>query len=189
MEPFSLAVLLIAFLKSAVSSAGGEIGKAAGQRIAQELFPAVEGTGDEAALVALAEGTAPPAAEQRLQQHVAARVSQDPAYGQQLQGSLNQALHDAPGLADLLPTSVQQLFGLSDQQTVAQRGRCPVGGELLFMPSYFDGQGNPLSRAPLASFFAFPRSAWAQCRRGHRWPVFAVGGRAQGGLLGRLLGR
>jgi hypothetical protein len=188
-EPFSLAFLAIAFLKAAVAGAGGAIGKAAGDRVSQALFPAVQGTGQEVALGAVASGTAPPAVEQELQQQVTSRVSQDPAYGQQLQASLNHALREAPGIADLLPTAVQQLFGLSDEQTVAQRGKCPVGGELLFLPSYFDGQGNALSRAPLGGFFSFPRSAWAQCRRGHRWPVFAVGGRPQGGLLGRLIGR
>jgi hypothetical protein len=188
-EPFSLAILAIAFLKSAFSSAGTEVGKAAGQRIGQALFPAVEGTGKEGALEAVASGAAPSSVEQELEQHIAAKVSQDPAYGQQLQSTLNQTLHDAPGLADLLPNAAQQLFGLSDQQARAQRGRCPVGGELLFMPSFFDGAGRQLSRAPLGSFFSFPRSAWAQCRRGHKWPVFAVGGQQKSGLLGGLFGR
>jgi hypothetical protein len=177
MEPFGLAVLAIAFLKSAFSSAGDEVGKAAGQRIAQALFPAVQGTSDEGTLVAMAQGTAQPAAEQRIQQHVVSRASNDPAYGTQLQDSLNQALREAPGLADALPAAAQKLFGLSNEQTAAQRGKCPIGGEMLIFPSYFDGQGNPLSIAPLGSFFSFPRSAWARCRRGHTWSVFAAGGR------------
>lgn len=181
MEPFSLAILAIAFLKSAFSSAGTEVGKAAGQRIGEVLFPAVQGTSQEVTLKAVAAGTAPPATEQHLAEHLAEKVRQDPAYAQRLQSTLDETVREAPSLADLLPNAVQQLFGLSEEQAVAQRGRCPVGGEMLLLPSYFDGAGRQLARAPLGGFFSFPRSAWAQCRRGHRWQVFAVGGRGHSG--------
>ncbi len=187
LEPLSLAVLAIAFLKSAVSSAGSEVGKAAGVRIGEMLFPRADAQGQQS-LAAVADGRASPQQEEVATQVVAAEVQRDPVLGQQLQTTINEAVQADPSLADLLPGAAQALFGLSDAQRMAQRSRCPIGGERLWVPpSYFDGQGRALSA--FRSFSSYPPSTWAQCRQGHRWAVFAAGGPASGGLVRRLLGR
>jgi hypothetical protein len=188
MEPFSLAILVVAFLKSFASSAGSEVGKAAGAKLGELVFPKIAGTSEEQAVSSVAQGQATPEQEQVAQTAVASAIAQDPALGTEIQTTINQAVAADPGLADLLPSAAQALFGLSDAQRAVQRDRCPVGGEHLWgRVSYFDGQGQPLSR--FQSFSSYPRSAWGQCRQGHRWAVFAAGGQVKMGLLSRLFGR
>ena len=174
MDPISIAAIVTAFLTAAVTSAG----QSAGSQVVDLIFNKFEQSGKQETLqpVVQAQGKVSEADKEQLQTALATDIENDPPFGEQVIDAVNTGLAQRPSLADAITHVVGNWWGLSPQQELAQKGRCPIGGEILIFPRYFNADGTEIRRGAFNTrgFGGLPRSTIAGCRRGHRWPVFAI---------------
>lgn len=165
-----LSLLAAAFFMAIVNNAGSVIGNAIGSRVVEVI--GLGGAGQS---------------EQSVARVVQARFASHPEAVQEVMSAVDHDARNDPRLVASVeathPELVRRFFGLSSQQAKAQKNRCPVGGEWMLMPRYFSGTGAPIRGRALISFSSmkqsmkqWSRSAYAQCSRGHRWPVFELTG-------------
>lgn len=173
METF-LAVLVVEMIKAAAGSFGKELGSRAGSRMTDTIWPKFEVSGKQEVLSPLLEGRGAPSDERQVNDHLAAEMRRDPTFKSEVIKAVNAECRNQPDLVSLFLSVPEQLFGWSPEQKKAQRGRCPVGNELLILPSYYNADGTPILGGVWQWWSQFPRTAVAKCRRGHRWPVFAI---------------
>lgn len=166
MDPLSLAALAAAFFGAVASGAGEVVGKEVGSRVAEWIGVRFPSTPDEAAV----------------ERELADEFKREPTATIEVRKAIDEDARADPLLVAAVearrPGLLQMTFGLSPEQARAQRGRCPVGGEWLWTPKYYNGNGEQIRGGGLLTFGAMrkvSRSAYAICGKGHRWPVFAVG--------------
>ena len=186
MDPITLGALVSGFLTAAVSA----MGSAAGTRVFEAIFPKVGSAVGPQAVAAYSEGPSRPTSddELRLRSALTQQMQQSPGMIRTVTDALNQDLRANPRQAAAAMAVVERadrsllerVLDISSEQARAQRGKCPVGGEFMFRPpTYFKGDGSPMPGAPFITFGRMKResmSAFAECRKGHQWPVFSVPG-------------
>lgn len=174
MDPFTLATIATVFLTAAATSAGQSVGT----RVVDLVFKRFELSGKQQALQPFGQPASAPseAARAEVQADLTKEIEQDPAFGAQVVEAVNAELQERPELADAITDLVGDWWGLSQAQKRARRGRCPVGGEILIFPTYLNSDGTEIPGAAfnVRSFSGLPPSTIAECRQGHRWPVFAI---------------
>jgi Flp pilus assembly protein TadD len=120
MEPFSLAIIAATLLKSFADAALGEVGRAAGKQVGDLLFPRTEGTPEQMALSAVAQGRATSSQEVMARLVIQEEVERDPALAQRLEETIRQAVKADPSLARLFPIEPHDVE--ADLRRAAQRG-------------------------------------------------------------------
>jgi len=169
-----IATLVLELFKAAIGAFGKELGSSAGSRVAATIWPKFEASSKQAVLKPILEGRGTKTNEQQVRTHLAAEMTKDPTFKSEVIAAVNAECRDQPTLVSLFVSLPEQLFGWSPEQKKAQRRRCPVGNELLIFPSYYNADGTPIPGGTFKWWSQFPRTAIAECRRGHRWPVFAL---------------
>jgi len=175
MDPFSIAAIGMTFLTAAAAGAG----QSAGSNVMDLVFKRFEASGEQETFqrIVKTQGKIPEAVKEQAQTDLAVEIEKDPAFGAQVVEAVNADLTQRPDLADYITHVVGNWWDLSPQQERAQRSKCPIGGETLWTsPRYLGPDGTEIEGAAFNLFSALPRSAMAECRRGHQWPVFAIKG-------------
>lgn len=174
MNPLTIANIVTLFLTAATTSAG----TSAGTNLINLLFKRFERSGKQEARQSVEEIQKKPfeADKEPLRIAVATEAEKDPTFGGQVIDALNTDLVEHPSLVNSIVQVVGDWWNLSSQQEVAQKGKCPIGGEILVLPRYLNPDGTEIEGAifNLRGFGGLPHSTIAECRRRHQWPVFAV---------------
>lgn len=167
-----IATIVIELLKNVAAT----VGQGLGSRVLELIAPPMEASGKKDALRPILEGTSGAVEEDLVKEELAAQMRKDPAFAGKAAEAVNADLAERPDLIGLLASIPQHLFGLSKQQVMVQdKSRCPVGGEPIWLPPrYFNDDGTEIQGGAFKWWSSLPRTAVAQCRDGHRWPVFAI---------------
>jgi hypothetical protein len=176
MDPITIAAIATVFLTAAASSAG----HSTGSHVMDMVFERFEASGKQATLQPFVktQGKLPEADKEQARTDLTVEIEKDPAFGAQVVEAVNAKLTQRPDLAESITHVVGRWWDWSPQQEKAQSGKCPIGGEILFLPRFLRPDGTEIKGAAfnLLGFSKMPRSAVAECRRGHQWSVFAIKG-------------
>jgi hypothetical protein len=161
------------------------LGTAAGKHLFDLIAAKFQESGKGQVLQPFLQGNPTGTDEQEVRNELVTEMNKDPSFIPQVVTAVNELIQDNPrfflaNIENVLASLAQDIFGLSDAQSKVGRGitnPCPIGGETMFpslWPRYMLPDGTPIEGAPFTDYFSLPRSAVAQCPRGHQWSVFAI---------------
>lgn len=147
------------FIAALVTGAGTEVGK----RLIGEIWGVFKAEGKEQVLEKLQHN---PTTQDTLQaqQQLTTSLQRNPALAAQLRSALTYAERRIQAN----PKMGRQTWGRTKEEMIYKKtSRCPIGGEWLWMPHYFDMTGRDVYLLIKAN-----GQVIGECEQGHRWFVF-----------------